>query len=443
MKKTNINTQKDIKPMEKMVADLQLKLVELEKKIESKDNVISMLHQQLFVLKNARFGRRSEKLEEDKQLDLGFDEAELLAVQPVEPEEIIETKTVVVKKKKPGRKPLPKSIPYVEKIHDISENDKQCACGCELTHIGNETSEQLDVLPQVTYRVINIKKKYACKSCEDTIITAKTPKQPFPKSIATAGLVAAVIDAKFNRHLPLYRQEDMFKSMGAEISRTNLGNWVVKAAELLKPIVDEMVIQIQGYDVAYADETVLQVINEKGKLSTSKSYMWLFGGGPPEKRCFVYQYHPNRKDEIAKHFFDSFNGYLHADCYSAYINLDKERIQHVACMAHARRYFVDIVKATKNKPGIAKSAVEWFAKLYAIEKQLKEDKATTEQIKQTRTTMATPILTKFNQWLLAQQQTVCAGHGAKLGGESPLRAELRRFVSLGKGVHREVESEGS
>ena len=139
--------------------------------------------------------------------------------------------------------------------------------------------------------VIHTKKKYACKSCEDTIKTAKTPAQPFPKSIATAGLVAAVIDAKFNRHLPLYRQEDIFKSMGAEISRTNLGNWVVKAAELLKPIVDKMVLQIQNYDIAYADETVLQVINEKGKPSTSKSYMWLFSGGPPEKRCFIYQYH--------------------------------------------------------------------------------------------------------------------------------------------------------
>jgi len=34
---------------------------------------------------------------------------------------------------------------------------------------------------------------------------------------------------------------------------------------------------------------------------------------------------------------------------------------------------------------------------------------------------------------------MCAGHGAKLGGESPLRSDLRRFVSLGKGVHREVE----
>lgn len=38
---------------------------------------------------------------------------------------------------------------------------------------------------------------------------------------------------------------------------------------------------------------------------------------------------------------------------------------------------------------------------------------------------------------------MCAGHGVELGGESPLRAELRRFVSLGKGVHREVGSEGS
>jgi len=408
MKKTNNVLQKDVKTMEQMVASLRLQLVESEQKhqehIKSKDTLISALHHQLFLLKNAKFGRRTEKLEEDKQLDLGFDEAELLSAQEVEPEEVIETKTIIIKKKKPGRKPLPTNMPYIEHVHDLTDAEKQCACGCALTHIGNETSEQLDVLPKVTYRVIHIRKKWACKSCEETITTAKLPQQPFPKSIATAGLVAAVIDAKFNRHLPLYRQEDMFKSMGAEISRTNLGNWVVKAASLLKPIVNAMVAQIQRYDVAYADETVLQVLNEQGKLSTSTSYMWLFGGGPPDKRCFVYQYHPSRQDAIAKQFFCSFEGYLHADCYSAYVNLDKSRIKHVACIAHARRYFVDVVKATKNKPGIAKSAVEWFAKLDAIEKRLKEGKATSEQIKQVRMTEAQPILTEFKQWLLTQQK---------------------------------------
>jgi len=408
MKKTNNALQKDVKSMEQMVASLRLQLVESEQKhqehLKSKDTIISALHHQLFILKNAKFGRKTEKLEEDKQLDLAFDEAELLSVQEIEPEDVIETRTITVKKKKPGRKPLPNNMPYIEHVHDLNDAEKQCACGCALTHIGNETSEQLDVLPQITYRVIHIRKKWACKSCEETITTANLPKQPFPKSIATAGLVAAVIDAKFNRHLPLYRQEDMFKSMGAEISRTNLGNWVVKAAGLVKPIVDAMVAQIKSYDVAYADETVLQVLNEQGKLSTSTSYMWLFGGGPPDKRCFVYQYHSSRQDAIAKQFFDSFEGYVHADCYSAYVNLDKSRIKHVACMAHARRYFVDVVKATKNKPGIAKSAVEWFAKLYAIEKQLKQDKATSDQIKLVRMTEALPILTQFKEWLLMQQK---------------------------------------
>ncbi len=103
---------------------------------------------------------------------------------------------------------------------------------------------------------------------------------------------------------------------------------------------------------------------------------------------------------------DSFEGYVHADCYSAYINLNKERIKHVACMAHARRYFMDIVKATKNKPGIAKSATQWFAKLYAIEKKLKEDKAEPVQIKQVRMAEAKPVLAEFKLWLLKQQKTV-------------------------------------
>ncbi len=159
MKKTNNPLQKDLKAMEQMVASLQLKLVESEQKhqehIKSKDTIISALHHQLFILKNAKFGRKSEKLGEDKQLDLGFDEAELLVAQEIESEEVIETKIITVKKKKPGRKPLPTNMPYIEHIHDLNDAEKQCTCGCALTHIGNETSEQLDVLPQVTYRVIH------------------------------------------------------------------------------------------------------------------------------------------------------------------------------------------------------------------------------------------------------------------------------------------------
>ena len=43
----------------------------------------------------------------------------------------------------------------------------------------------------------------------------------------------------------------------------------------------------------------------------------------------------------------------------------------------------------------------------------------------------------------ADARTVCARHVLSVGGESPLRAAMSGTASPGKGVHREVESEGS
>lgn len=211
--------------------------------------------------------------------------------------------------------------------------------------------------------------------------------------IASAGLLAAVIDAKFNRHTPLYRQEDMFKRAGVPITRATLSHWVIQSAELLTPLVKLMEDIIQNYDIAYADETTLQVLKEKDRKATTKSYMWLFIGGPPDKRSFVYAYHPTRAARVATEFFEDFQGYLHADCYNAYTLLGKkEGIAHVACMAHARRYFFDITRLTKKKKGLAFQVIEYIGKLYHLEKLLKEEKATSEHIKRMRKKEAVPVL---------------------------------------------------
>jgi transposase len=127
-----------------------------------------------------------------------------------------------------------------------------------------------------------------------------------------------------------------------------------------------MEADIHQYDIAFADETSLQVLKEKGRLPSQKSYMWLFIGGPPEKRAFVYQYHPTRSHQIPIEFFADFKGYLHADCYKAYIRLGlRDSMVHVACFAHARRYFVDVVKASK-KEGLAHQIVALMGKLYKM-----------------------------------------------------------------------------
>jgi transposase len=373
-----------------------------ETTINQQKSSIETLQHQLHLFRTARFGRKSEKTVVSEQLALQFDEA-TLTTELAAPEEIENTQTETISytrnKKGTGRKPLPKSLPYIETIHDLRDDEKQCACGCQLTHIDDEITEQLDVVPQMTFRVVHIRKKYACKGCEETIRLAKLPKQPIEKAIATPGLLAAIIDSKFNRHMPLYRQEAMFKEANISVTRGTLSNWLIKSANILTPLVKLMEADIHDYDIAYADETGLQVLKEKDRLPTQKSYMWLFIGGEPDKRAFVYQYHPTRAHQIPIDFFADFKGYLHADCYQAYVVLGQlEHIQHVACWAHARRYFVDIAKSTK-KEGLAHQMVKLIGQLYQLERELKDKNASPATIFMRRLKDARPVLAKIKALL--------------------------------------------
>lgn len=93
------------------------------------------------------------------------------------------------KRKKPGRKPLPKELARVDIIHDLTEEDKICHCGCMKKCIDEEITEQLEYIPAKMYVNRHIRKKYCCPSCDSKPITLTAmPPQPIPKSIAGPGL---------------------------------------------------------------------------------------------------------------------------------------------------------------------------------------------------------------------------------------------------------------
>ena len=110
----------------------------------------------------------------------------------------------------PGRKPLPADLPREQRIYDLPEKEKTCACGHELTHIKDETSEQLEIIPAKVYVIEHVRKKYACRQCEETIKTAPMPAQPIPRSIAAPGLLSHILVSKFQDHLPLHDKNKCF-----------------------------------------------------------------------------------------------------------------------------------------------------------------------------------------------------------------------------------------
>ncbi len=124
---------------------------------------IKILNEQIKSLRDQLFGKKTEKIHKnDGQLSL-FDTFEPDTPILDEPEEI---SVPAHNRKKPGRRPLPENLPRVEVIHDLTEEEKICACGCMKSRCGKEESEQLEIIPAQVRVIRNIRYKYACKNCE-------------------------------------------------------------------------------------------------------------------------------------------------------------------------------------------------------------------------------------------------------------------------------------
>ncbi len=125
---------------------------------------LALEQEKIRLLIQKRFGVASEKTSPG-QMGL-FNEAE--QDQPEESDAIVQAETDITvpahRRKKPGRKPLPENLPRVQQVHDLSEEDKVCTgCGHRHLHrIGEEISEQLDIIPAKIRLIQHVRPKYAC-----------------------------------------------------------------------------------------------------------------------------------------------------------------------------------------------------------------------------------------------------------------------------------------
>jgi transposase len=363
---------------------------------------IAALEEYVALNRLKRYGASSEKSPDQHEM---FNEAELLVVAEEMLAEIEqkdrEANPSSHLQKKPGRKPLPAHLPRVRIEHDIPDTEKHCPCGCALTLIGEDTSEQLDIIPAKIQVLVHVRKKYACKQCEEGVTTAPLPPQPIPKSNASPGLLAHIAISKYQDALPLYRQEAVLNRSGVEIPRNTLANWMIKAGELLEPLLKVMETQLLTYPVMHCDETVVQILKEPDKLASSKSYMWVRVGGPPTQPIRLFHYAPSRSGEVVSELLEGYQGYLQTDDYAGYNAVAANKgVTQLGCWAHARRKFIDAQKATAGKikrTGKADMAVSLIAKLYAIEKTIKA--ADTETRHRIRQQQAVPQLQKIRDWM--------------------------------------------
>ena len=401
-----------------IIAQMTTRQAELESALAARDRKIELLLERLELLRHQRFGPKADRISRD-QLAL-FDEAELNVLLEELDAQIAEAKaprsTRAEPKQTPKRKPLLAHLPRVERILDLPE-DEQAAIAATHVRIGFDESEQLGVLPK-QYYVIKIKRaKYApihadMAGAEAGIRIAPRPAQILPKALAHSSLLAEVVTGKFVDGMPLYRQEKIFAREGIEFSRQTLSGWIVQLATPLAPVMAALKQYLTQGPVLQIDETPVQVLDEPGRANTSKSYMWVYRGGPPGAPVIWFQYAPSRSAEVPIEFLFPEGGpppeyrfYLQTDAYAAYPALaEKDGILgHMGCWAHVRRKAVEATKG-RTQTGAAHAFVALIGKLYEVERRIRG--TSPEHRHAVRLEKSQPILDEIKTWLDDKAQKV-------------------------------------
>mgnify|MGYP001286566357 FL=1 len=375
---------------------------------------IFKLEEELALARLHRFAPRSEK-----HMDRVFNEAEQSALEGDEGSEdsdhavdLPDTGLPDTEKpagRKPGRRPLPANLPRERVEYDLADDQKVCPCYSNQMHrMGELVTEQLHI--EVKAKVLqNARAKYACRHCDRTgistpIVIAPMPAQPLPGSIATASTLAFALVHKYVDGTPLYRLAQAFERAGVPVSRGALGHWVIGSSERhLHRIYDALKLRLRSQTLIHGDETTVQVLKEKDREATSISYMWAYRSGEDSEQPIVlFDYQPGRGQEYPQTFLGGYRGILMSDVYSAWRTL--KGATHIGCMAHARRRFVEALKARKKPGGPPAQALRFFDQLYRIERQVRDEKPNdgetqADYMRRFRQQHSVPVLDALKAWL--------------------------------------------
>ncbi len=416
----------DTVALKAMIAALQAENAKMSATLRAHDQLVQTLRLRIAKLKKQVFGKSSEKVEREiEQLELALEDL-LIAAAESDTTPMDEDKaepaapTGETAERKPRRRP---------RVSDATPRERReldpgtCCpdCGGDLRLVGEDVSEILDMVA-AQLKVLRIARlKKSCRRCE-RMVQLPAPSRPIPASMAGGALLAYILVSKFDDHLPLYRLNEIFARMGADIPDSTLVDWCGRAMQVLQPLTLRIEAEVMGSDLLHADDTPIRVLDRSlrnkglGK-GVKKGRIWTYvrdqrpwaGTAPPGA---VYRFAPDWKEEHVREHLDRARGILQADGYKGYAKLyepapdGSARFREAACWAHLRRDFHDVWTATKSD--IAREALDRIGALYDIERTITGQPADVRLA--ARQAHSKPKVEAFRAWA-EQQLTRIPGKG--------------------------------
>lgn len=356
------------------------------------------LREQVALLKKALFAAKSERRPLIEKL-LGT--IDLFDVQPDSGTvaESPSTEEVRYTRKKrsadQGRTALPEHLERRVEIIEIPEEERQCPeCGSTLREIGEEVTEELEIIPMQVFVRRIVRKKYVCPT--DTlhgVFRARMPARAIPKGIAGAGLLSHILISKYVDHLPLDRQEKIFLRHGIKVPKSSMSDWMGRLRHLLDPLLARLKVRMLDSRIVNCDETTMQVQDNARGGPKRDGYLWSYIG---DSRWVWFEWREGRGRQGPLDTLKGFSGeFLQSDGYAAYVGVAQSiGVEHLGCWAHARRKFVEALDTGYE---MATPIIELIAMLYAIESEARACSA--PERKELRVFRSRPVLEQIRSLL--------------------------------------------
>ncbi|MBV5265035.1 IS66 family transposase [Pinisolibacter aquiterrae] len=394
--------------------------------------LVDALKTRIAWLEKQKFGRSSEKIHHEiDQLQLALEDLEVAMAAagrlPKDDEPAAPPSGQTTEQRRRG---APRISPNAERERVVFDPGERCPkCGGELRLIGEDVAEIVEYV-KAKLRVLELaRQKKSCRVC-GTIVQPAAPTRPIDRGIAGAGLLAHILVSKFDDHLPLYRQAEIFARLGIDIPRSTMIDWCGAAIETVRPVADLIKTDIMTGDRLHGDDTPIQVLDpgrrkiDPGLRAVKEGRIWVYvrddrpwaGESPP---AAAYWFSPDRKGEHPQGYLRDFRGILQADAYGGFQKLYEPgpdgapRIREAACWAHLRRDFHDVWKATGSP--LAKAALDLIGRLYDVEREITG--TTAENRRDIRQSRSMPVVEDFRAW--------CDAHLAQIPGKGDLAKAIR------------------
>lgn len=295
-----------------------------------------------------------------------------------------------------------------------------------LVKIDEEVSEHFDYRPSSIVRVRVVRPKYrrTGPSNASPIAIAELPERPIPRSVAGPGLVAHVITQKFCDHLPLNRQQEIFKRHGVHLPRSTLANLVQGGTALLRCIFDAMWQDAREHAAWLAIDATGVLVQAAEQCR--RGHFWVVIA---ERDHVLFRYTTKHNGSVPADMLSGFSGYVIADASSVYHELyrNEPNIVEVACWSHARRRWFEALAVDRER---ALVGIGFIGLLYDAHRAAIDPTTGIADTLKRRST-AEPVVRRLYEWIERERPRVV--------DESPIAKAMNYLINQREPLTRFLE----